>query len=137
MECPAGPAQLLSLPRTIHSFTTLPALSNTVAIDTGPSAMQDATGRIWVSWQRQETGDTNIKFVDSNGNGAWDPGDPIIYDSTGSGMYASGDPLIYGTTPPAVGTPLKVDARIGFVDVLSMGVLKPGDFVVYDSNTDS
>jgi hypothetical protein len=43
--------------------------------------------------------DPRIKFVDTNFNGRWDPGEPIVYDLKNEGIYdlALNDPVINGT----------------------------------------
>jgi hypothetical protein len=42
--------------------------------------------------------DTRIKFVDTNLNDRWDPGEPIVYDLRDQGVYdSSRDPVINGT----------------------------------------
>jgi hypothetical protein len=69
--------------------------------------------------------DPHIKYVDSDHNGQWDSTEPIVYDSNGNGVYDSGDRVIAGTAPP-VGTQLKADSRINFIDsVVSNGTWDP------------
>ena len=69
--------------------------------------------------------DPHIKYVDSNGNGQWDPAETIVYDSKGNGVYQSGDRVIAGTTP-SIGTQLKADSRIKFIDsVIPNGTWDP------------
>jgi hypothetical protein len=43
--------------------------------------------------------DPKIKYVDTNVNGRWDPGEPIVYDLKNEGIYdlAANDPVINGT----------------------------------------
>src|SRR3989441_2161255 len=43
--------------------------------------------------------DLRIKYVDTNLNGRWDPGEPIVYDLKNEGIYdlAANDPVINGT----------------------------------------
>jgi len=120
-------------------------LTATGAADQNPTAVQDNIGRIWVAWARSEVGDINIRFSDTNGNGVWDPGETIAYDcnkivdpnctspQSGNGVYDSGEPVIVGT-PPAVGTVLKIDPRIGFFDSNGNNLWDQGEFVVYDPN---
>jgi hypothetical protein len=120
------------------TWSTENNLTSIGAPDTGPSAIQDSSGNIWVAWTRKEAGDLNIRFVNSTNSPSeiWAPGKAIVYDANGDRVYETGEPVIYGSTP-ATGTRLKFDARIGFVDGFGYGVWKPGDFVVYDPNTDS
>jgi hypothetical protein len=79
--------------------------------------------------------DPHLKYVDTNNNGHWDPGKPVVYDANLSGAYATGDRVLYGPTP-TVGTPLKVDLKIMFIDANRNGVWDTGEAVVYDSNAD-
>jgi len=111
-------------------------LTTSPASDQKPSGMQDSSGKIWASWTRSETSDTKIEFVDTNGNGVWDPGESIAYDSNGNGVYDTGEPAIAGTAP-VPGTSLKFDARIGFVDSNGNSVWDSGEFVVYDPYVDA
>lgn len=61
--------------------------------------------------------DPHIKYVDTNNNGIWDPTKPIVYDSNLNGVYDAGDRLISaGTTPPTIGSILKADSKIYFID---------------------
>ena len=122
------------------SWSSPGKVTSGVANDQNPSAFQDTTGKVWASWQRTEIGDLKIKYFDTDNNGVWDPGEAIIYDSNNDGKYSSGrfynDTLIYGG-PPANNTALSIDPRIGFIDSFGYGVWNPGDFVVYDSNTNN
>ena len=118
------------------TWSSEPQLTNTNAMDQHPSATQDTRGNIWVAWSRQETGDIKIRFVDTNGNGVWDQGESIVYDQNGNGLYDAGEPVIAGTAP-AVGTALKVDARLAFYDFNNNGTWDSGEFVVYDSSVNS
>ncbi len=93
-------------------------------------------GKIWLAWTRIETGDIKIRFIDSNNNGAWDPGESIAYDSNNNGVYDTGEPVITGSAP-ATGTPLQGDPRIKFVDANGNGIWDPGEFVVYDPSLDA
>jgi len=66
--------------------------------------------------------DSHIKYLDSNSNGQWDPTETIVYDSNGNGIYDSGDKVLAATTTPSIGTQLKADSRIQFIDsVISNG----------------
>jgi hypothetical protein len=68
--------------------------------------------------------DPQIKYIDANNNGRWDPNETIVYDYSNRGTYQPNDPLIYGQLPIA-GTLLKTDPRIRFVDSNSNGVWDP------------
>ena len=118
------------------TWSTETQLTGTNLADQHPSGTQDNNGNIWVAWSRQETGDIKIKFVDSNNNGVFDPGETIVYDTNGSGIYDSGEPVIAGNAP-ALGTLLKVDPRLVFYDSNNDGVWTSGEFVVYDPNLNS
>jgi hypothetical protein len=66
--------------------------------------------------------DQNIKFVDTDRNGVWDSGEPVVYDANSNSTYASNDPTIYvGVTSPARGDPLTFDPKLRFVDTNSNG----------------
>src|SRR5216684_2956625 len=40
--------------------------------------------------------DPHIKYVDTDGNNIWDPGEAVVYDVGGSGVYVGSDPVIAG-----------------------------------------
>lgn len=77
--------------------------------------------------------DPHLKFVDSNNNNRWDPGESVVYDTNLNNAYDSGEPVIYGPTP-LTGTALKTDPNIRFVDANRNGVWDPGEAVVYDAD---
>jgi hypothetical protein len=60
--------------------------------------------------------DPNLLFNDTNHNGVWDPGEPVIYDTDNSLTYTPGDVLVSGPTP-ALGTALSTDPKIQYVDL--------------------
>jgi hypothetical protein len=60
--------------------------------------------------------DPNLLFVDTNGNGHWDPSEPVIYDTDNSLTYTFGDVPISGSQP-ALGTHLSLDPKIQYVDL--------------------
>src|SRR3989454_5029255 len=82
--------------------------------------------------------DALIKYVDTNGNSVWDVGESIVRDSGATpNSYDAGEPVLAYATP-AVGTALKVDAKIKFVDNNGDGIwtgLSQAEAVVYDTNT--
>lgn len=59
--------------------------------------------------------DPRIMFYDSDGNGSWDEGEPVVYDSDLNHIYDSNDSLIAGPSIPT-GLSVRVDSRIRFVD---------------------
>jgi hypothetical protein len=77
--------------------------------------------------------DPHLRFVDSNANNRWDPGEAVIYDKFLNGIYNSSDTVLYGTAPPT-GTAMKLDALIKFVDINANGVWDTGEAIVYDTN---
>jgi len=80
--------------------------------------------------------DIHIKYVDSASLGHWIAGDSVVYDVSLSGTYAAGDIVLNGTTP-AVGTLLKFDKLVKFLDPNRNGYWVQGDAVVYDTNNDN
>jgi hypothetical protein len=99
--------------------------------DQNPTSTVDSTGKIWAGWTRTEGGDLKLGFIDTKHKGYWVPGDAIAYDSNGNGVYDSGEPVIYGPTP-ALGTPISIDPKIKFIDTNGDGTWETGEFVVYD-----
>src|SRR5207245_2791113 len=87
------------------------------------------------------TSDPVMKFVDKNGNGVWDVGEPVGYDSNSNGIYdidssttyTAGDVLIVGTAPP-IGTFLSTDTNLRFVDSNYQNVWKAGETIAYDTS---
>ena len=82
------------------------------------------------------TVDPHLTFVDTNANGHWDSGESVIQDVNLTRLYASGDRVLYGSTP-TVGTVLKFDSKIKFVDTSRSGVWISGEAIVYDGNGNS
>jgi hypothetical protein len=80
--------------------------------------------------------DPHLKYVDANNNNHWDTGESVIYDTNLSGLYATNDRVLSGPTP-AIGTTLKVDNKIMFVDANRNGVWDTGEIVAYDGNGDN
>ena len=89
--------------------------------------------------------DSKIKFVDSNHNGHWDPGETVVYDiGFTSGFYDLGDTPIFETSPYGdLGSPLSNDPSLRFTDCVNgidtvcvngNGGWDQGEAVVYDSN---
>jgi hypothetical protein len=55
--------------------------------------------------------DPELKFVDSDGNGVWNPGEPVVVDTNLDAVYDAGDGVAAGTAP-ALGTPLQTDTHL-------------------------
>ncbi len=81
--------------------------------------------------------DTKIKIVDSNFNGVWNTGEPVVYDTNNNDLYGPGEPVIAGPAPIILGTRLASDSRIKFVDSSTNGVWDAGESVVYDTNNNN
>src|SRR2546425_2281181 len=60
--------------------------------------------------------DPKIKFIDTNGNGVWDMGEPAVYDSNSNNAYDQGEPVIAG-------------------GLAGDGKWDPGETVAYDSDS--
>ena len=97
--------------------------------DPGETVVYDTFGRGYYN----ATIDQHIKYVDSNSNNVWNNGETVVYDVNNTGTFRTGDPVLNGTGP-AVGTTLKIDSKIRFVDSNRNGVWNTGEAVVYDSN---
>ena len=76
--------------------------------------------------------DSTIKFVDTNANGVWTVGEPVVYDANGNGVYDAGETVIVGT--PTVGATLSFDSQIKFADTNGNGLWNAGEPVAYDAN---
>jgi len=96
-------------------------------------AIQDSSGKIWATWTRNDNGDLRLKFADTNSNGSWDLGEPIVYDSNNNGIYDNGESTIYGTAP-AQGALLRNDSHLKFIDSNGDGQWDSGEFVMYDGS---
>jgi len=68
--------------------------------------------------------DSHIGFLDKNGNGVWNSGEPVTYDPDGR------------NGPPSIGNVLKTDSNIRYVETDANTVWDSGESVVYDSNSD-
>ncbi len=88
--------------------------------------------------------DPRIMFVNATNNvgETWGFNKTVVYDTNNNGAYDPGEPLIglvNGTTlgvPPTAGTLLKADPKLKFVDSIGVGTWTRGDPVVYDTNND-
>lgn len=78
--------------------------------------------------------DSHIKFA---GPGtSWVSGNSVVYDTNLNGLYDAGEPVIAGATPTA-GTAVKVDPLIKYVDANVNAVWNAGEAVVYDANNNN
>jgi hypothetical protein len=71
----------------------------------------------------------------ARGDGVWHQGEPVAYDSDSNGIYDTGDSMVWGSSPPN-GTVLRVDSHIKFIDTDANLVWDNGETVAYDSNND-
>jgi len=89
---------------------------------------------------RSLTLDTSIRFVDSNANGVWNTGEPVVQDSNGDGKYSFGkfhnDTLVSGIAP-LNNTAVALDTLIKFADTNSNQGWDSGEPVVYDINNNN
>jgi len=97
--------------------------NNNGLVDSGersPSSTTPATGATLKT-------DTLLKYIDVNGNNAWDynansaaiPSEPVVYDSNNDNLYSAGEPIISNGASPIVITPgatLKTDPLFKYVD---------------------
>ncbi|TMI12587.1 hypothetical protein E6H35_09275 [Candidatus Bathyarchaeota archaeon] len=61
--------------------------------------------------------DSNLKYVDSDGNSRWDPGETVVYDSNSNGQYDAGDAIAQsGTSNISLGSTLSSDPKINYVE---------------------
>ncbi len=95
------------------------------------------------------TRDIHFRLIDTDRNGHWEAGETVVYDSDNNNVYDAGEPVISGISPapgtlllepvisgtsPPVGSPLKTDSRLKFVDVNKAGSWAPGEAVTYDTD---
>ena len=80
--------------------------------------------------------DSHIKYVDSDGNNLWSPGETVVYDSNMNSLYDAGETIISAPTPTQ-GKPLRDDPQIYFVDTANYNVWDPGESIVYDVNSNA
>ena len=88
--------------------------SQTQIIYTSPTAPHPALGTAL-------TIDPLIKYVDTNGNNKFDPGEIVAYDLQNTGSLASTDWIINATATPTQGLPLSSDPHLRFVDSREAG----------------
>src|SRR4029077_7214910 len=99
--------------------------------------------------------DPHMRMVDTNLNGRWDNGEPIVYDADNDNIYIASDvvinrgnsgalflgesltePVLVGTTLP-IGTTVKVDPKIHYVESNGNTVWDFGESIIYDNNTNN
>lgn len=81
--------------------------------------------------------DPKIRYIDSSGSNIWesDRAETVAYDTNDNGSYDSGEPIIYATLLP--GTYLYIDPKVRYVDSDGSAVWDVGETVVTDVNNDS
>jgi len=109
-----------------------PAISNSTVIPNGTPVKTDPL----------------LKYVDVNGDNAWEVGEPVVDDADSGNTYTfadtvivngfltwvPGEPIIANSTVIPVGAFLKTDPKIKFVDSHYNGKWTSGDAVAYDGN---
>ncbi len=83
------------------------------------------------------TDDPKIKYVDTNIDNFWEVGESLVYDANSNSQYDTGDQVLSGPLP-AIGTPLKDDPKIKFVDSnndSTWNTGSPGESIIYDKNS--
>jgi Cellulase (glycosyl hydrolase family 5)/CARDB len=105
---------------SLHTYMYYPAFVEHVAYDSNGDGMFDS-GDIQIVGSIANgavlTGDPKMGFVNTTNsqNEIWSAGKAIVYDVSNDGRYGTGDIPITGTVPP-IGTPLKFDPKLEFVD---------------------
>jgi len=84
------------------------------------------------AWTRLVIGNTPIDTTTTDGYFKNDIRETVVYDSNNNDLFDTGETVIAGNTPP-VGTALKADLNLTFVDLNSNGLWESGETVVYDS----
>ncbi len=77
--------------------------------------------------------DTKIKYVRTDIDFTWNPGESVVYDTNNNRHYNTAEPVIAGATPTD-GRDLQDDPKVRFVDADSDTVWDAGESVVYDTN---
>src|SRR2546425_827876 len=109
--------------------------------DSGETVIYDATGfgsyLIGLKADNEGTPPANhFKYVDTNGNNVWNPGETVVFDSNNNNVYDAFEPVIAGSVP-AVGTALKTDPLIKYLDVNNDNVWQSNEPVAYDTNNNN
>jgi len=102
----------------------------------------------------------HFRFVDTNLGGRWISGDPVVYDTNLDNIYETGEPVISSSplpingtllrepvisctppavscTVPAIGTALKIDLKLKYVETGGDNVWNTGEAVAYDTNSNN
>ena len=123
LHFPIVKAQTFTSPQLVPMGTTLAFDGKLRFVDTAP-ASNTALNR-----------DSLVKFVDLNGNGHWDAGEPVAYDSNNDSIYETSEPAIGGAA--SAGARLVADPLIKYVDINGDNHWDAGEAVVYDTNNGS
>ena len=126
----AGPVPSIGASLKTDQLAKIVDLDNNGKWDQGEPVVYDTNNN-----NRYDTGESIIAGG-AGPDGVWDPGETVVYDTSGNGLYDSGEPVINGTTP-LLGTVLRRDAAVKFVDTSNLGHWASGDTVIYDSNNTS
>jgi len=133
-----GDAVIGAIPPTIGvSLTTDSRVKYVDSGNLGHWVLGDA-----VAYDSNSTGrfsnntDLHLKYVDTGNLGHWMSGDAVVYDVNLTSTYSTGDKVLSGTVP-GVGTQLKFDKLVKFLDPTKKGYWIQGDAIVYDSNNDN
>ena len=122
------------------------------------TSLTTSLGEPWIAGPSPSPGtvlktDAKLKFVDLNGNQAWDQGEPVEYDANDNAVFDTGDVIVQGNPVPTDGSPLKIDeivlagiitaagtnnlltdSKIKIVDLNGNGHWDTGETVIYDTN---
>lgn len=109
-------------------------VTNVLFVDQNGAPIPGITGTTYLQ------NDPLSRYVDTNANGVWDAGEPVVYDRNNDGKYSAGtsytDPLIAGSAP-ANNTALTFDPKIKYVDLDGNAVWESTETVVYDANNNN
>ena len=111
---------------SLHTYMYYPAFMEHVAYDSNSNGIFDS-GDIPIVGSIANgailTGDPKIEFVNTTNsqNEPWSAGKAIAYDATSDGRYNAGDIPVTGTVP-SIGTPLKFDPKVEFVNSNGNGI---------------
>jgi len=68
--------------------------------------------------------DSHFKYIDSDNNSKFDPGETVVYDNQNTGSLLSTDWIVNSTqgASPSIGTPIRNDPTLRFIDTTGSGV---------------
>jgi len=97
---------------------------NSAVVDSQSQVIYNSPGAPPPAQGTRLSTDPRIKYIDSNNNDIWDPGEPVVYDIRNTGSLVSTDWIVNstGSQSPTQGTPLKFDSTLKFVDSRGIGV---------------